>query len=266
MRRVALLALAALAPLAATAQETSETRELLGRMGRSTAVLVLTSQPRTDGDWRVTGEYLLLPSLVRRYLEGERSPQLGVTTLREGTTPIFFGRAPTGTLQGTWREGRFQGARFAPGGQERERFEFAEEFPPMDAYSASVRCEAGDARYASTLAFVVEGGRLKPRSLEWRSALASSGHSCSIGAGDAFSQAPAQGAQGAQTGAQSAPTSAHGALRFTSGKCAVTLRDLGDYVRATADDCAAFCGSQAYFEPVLVDKRGGCLLTTPRER
>lgn len=263
MRRVAFLALAALAPLAAAAQEASETRELLGRMGRSTAVLVLTSQPRADGDWRVTGEYLLLPSLVRRYLEGERSPQLGVTTLREGNTPIFFGRAPTGTLQGTWREGRFQGARFAPGGQERERFEFAEDFPSMDAYSASVRCEAGDARYASTLAFVVEGGRLKPRSLEWRSSLASSGHSCTIGAGDAFSQAPAQGAQASAHGAQ---TSAQGALRFTSGKCAVTLRDLGDYVRATADDCASFCGSQAYFEPVLVDKRGGCLLTTPRER
>ena len=247
---------ATLAPLAATAQEASETRELLGRMGRSTAVIVLTSQPRADGDWRVTGEYLLLPSLVRRYLEGERSPQLGVTTLREGNSPIFFGRAPTGTLQGTWRDGRLQGARFAPGGQERERFEFSEEFPSMEGYSASVRCEAGDARYASTLVFAVEGGRLKPRSLEWRSTLAASGHSCNIGAGDPFSQAPAQGAQ----------TSAHGALRFTSGKCSVTLRDLGDYVRATADDCAAFCGSQAYFEPVLVDKRGGCVLTTPRER
>lgn len=252
MKRAATLAFAAFVPLAAAAQEASETRELLGRMGRSTAVLVLTSQPRADGDWRVTGEYLLLPSLVRRYLEGERSPQLGITTLREGNTPIFFGRTPSGTLQGTFRDGRFQGARFAPGGQERERFEFSEEFPSMEGYSASVRCEAGDARYASTLAFAVEGGRLKARSLEWRSSLASSGHSCSIGAADVFAQAPAQGVQGA--------------LRFTSGKCAVTLRDLGDYVRATADDCAAFCGSQAYFEPVLVDKRGGCLLTTPRER
>ena len=263
MNHAALVALLALAPFAAVAQQDSETRELFGRMGRSTAVLVLTSQPRADGDWRVTGEYLLVPSLARRYLEGERSPQLGVTTLREGTTPIFFGREPSGTLQGTWREGRFQGARFAPGGQERERFEFTEEFPSMDGYSASVRCEAGDARYASTLAFAVEGGRLKPRSLEWRSRLAPSGHSCSIGAGDGFSQAPAPGAQ---TSAQGAQTSAQGALRFTSGKCSVTLRDLGDYVRATADDCAAFCGSQAYFEPVLVDKRGGCTLTTPRER
>ena len=249
MRRLAALALAVLAPLTGWAQETSETRELLGRMGRSTAVLVLTAQPRADGDWRVTGEYLLLPSLVRRYLEGERSPQLGVTTLREGATPIFFGRPAVGTLQGTWREGRFQGARFAPGGQERERFEFSEEFPSMDAYSASVRCDAGDARYASTLAFAVEGGRLKPRSLEWRSSIARSGHACTIGPGDAFVQGPAAGG-----------------LRFTSGKCAVTLRDLGDHVRVTADDCAAFCGSQAYFEPVLVDKRGGCLLTTPRER
>lgn len=256
MNHAALVALLALAPFAAVAQQDSETRELFGRMGRSTAVLVLTSQPRADGDWRVTGEYLLVPSLARRYLEGERSPQLGVTTLREGTTPIFFGREPTGTLQGTWRDGRLQGARFAPGGQERERFEFSEEFPSMDAYSTSVRCEAGDGRYSSTLAFAVDGGKLRPRSLEWRSRLAPSGHACSIGTGDAFAQVQAPGAR----------TSAQSALRFTSGKCSVTLRDLGDYVRATAEDCASFCGSQAYFEPVLVDKRGGCLLTTPRER
>ena len=50
---------------------------------------------------------------------------------------------------------------------------------------------------------------------------------------------------------------------------AVLLDDDGEVLDAaagTADDCAAFCGSQAYFEPVLVDKRGGCVLTTPRER
>lgn len=247
MRSVALLL--AVAASTASAQESVETRELIGRMGRSAAVLVLTSSARADGDWRVTGEYLLLPSLVRRYLEGERSPQLGVTTLREGTTPIFFGRPALGTLQGTWREGRFQGTRLAPGGQERDRFEFSEDFPSMDGYSATVRCDAGDGRFASSLSYAVESGRLRPRSLEWRTQVASSGHSCAIAATEPFVQAAAAGA-----------------LRFTSGRCAVTLRDLGDYIRVVADDCAAYCASQAYFEPLLVDKRGGCMLTTPKER
>lgn len=247
MRRLVLL-LAFAAP-AAQAQESFETRELIGRMGRSTAVIALTSSPRADGDWRVTGEYLLLPSMIQRYLEGERSPQLGVTTLREGMTPIFFGRPATGSLQGTWQGGRFAGARFAPGGQERERFEFSEEFPAMDAYSANVRCEAGDARYSSSLAYTVESGRLRPGTLEWRSRTAPSGHSCTIGARDGFVQSQALGA-----------------LRFASGKCTVTLRDLGDFVRASAEDCAAFCGSLAYFEPVLIDKRAGCMLMTPHQR
>ncbi len=247
MRRLALLL--ALFAASAGAQETSETRELIGRMGRSVAILSLTSSPRADGDWRVTGEYLLLPSMILRYLEGERSPQLGVTTLREGMTPIFFGRPPTGSLQGTWHTGRFAGARFAPGGQERERFEFSEEFPGMEAYSANVRCDASDARYASSLAFGVDAGKLRAGTLEWRSSTAPSGHVCAIGARDGFTQAAMAGG-----------------LRFASGKCAITLRDLGDQVRVTAEDCAAFCGSQAYFEPVLVDKRAGCTLMRPQQR
>jgi hypothetical protein len=32
-----------------------------------------------------------------------------------------------------------------PGGQERERFAFSEEFPPMDRYSATVQCQADEA-------------------------------------------------------------------------------------------------------------------------
>ena len=247
MRRFALLL--ALVAAGAQAQETAETRELIGRMGRSVAILSLTSSPRADGDWRVTGEYLLLPSMIQRYLEGERSPQLGVTTLREGMTPIFFGRPATASLQGTWHSGRFAGARFAPGGQERERFEFSEEFPPMDAYSASVRCEASDSRYTSSLAFAVDAGKLRAGSLEWRSRTTPSGHVCAIGGRDGFTQ-----------------VAIAGGMRFTSGRCAVTLRDLGDHVRVTADDCSAFCGSQAYFEPVLVDKRAGCMLMTPQQR
>lgn len=231
------------------AQESGETRELVGRMGRSTAILSLTTSPRADGDWRVTGEFLLVPSLVRRYLEGERSPQLGVTTLREGTSPLFFGRPITGTLQGTWRDGKLTGVRLAPGGQERERFEFSEEFPSMEGYSGAVRCEAGDARYASSLAFAIDAGRLRAGSLDWRSRIAPSGHTCAIAARDLQMQA-----------------SNAGGLRYTAGKCALTVRDLGDYLKVSAEDCAAYCGSQAYFEPVLVDKRGGCTLTHSQQR
>jgi hypothetical protein len=233
----------------AVAQEAAGTRELVGRMGRSTAILSLTSSPRADGDWRVTGEYLLVPSLVQRYLEGERSPQLGVTTLREGTSPLFFGRPLTGTLQGTWRDGKLTGVRLAPGGQERERFEFSEEFAAMDAYTGAVHCETSDSRYASKLAFAIDAGRLRAGSFEWRSRIQPSGHTCSLGARDKLAQ-----------------TTLAGGLRFAAGRCAVTVRDLGDYLRVSAEDCAAVCGSQAYFEPVLVDKRGGCSLTHAQQR
>lgn len=249
MRGAAVAAVLALAVAEARAQELVETRELIGRMGRSTAVIVLTSTQRSDGDWRVNGEYLLVPSLVRRYVDGERSPQLGVTSLREGMTPILFGRTPTATLQGTWRDGRFSGARYAPGGQERDRFEFSEEFPPMNAYTAKVRCTAADARYESTLSYSVESGRLRARSFEWNSRLAPSGHTCAVGARGPVAQAALAGG-----------------LRFSAGKCVVTLRDLGDYVRASAENCAEFCGSQAYLEPLLIDRRGDCTLLHPQQK
>ena len=44
----------------------------------------------------------------------------------------------------------------------------------------------------------------------------------------------------------------------------MTLRDLGDFVRVAAEDCAAMCGSQGYLEPVLVDRRGNCQLLRPQ--
>jgi hypothetical protein len=136
----AMFGLLLLLPLALLAQERSE---LVGQLGGRTALLVLHGAQRLDGGWQVTGEYLLFPTLARRFLEGERSPELGVTTLKEGTTPILFGRDPTGELRGTWLGGAFKGMRYDPGGQERERFEFSEEFPPMDRYSATVQCQAG---------------------------------------------------------------------------------------------------------------------------
>jgi len=231
-------ALLSLLCLPAFAQTQPESRELIGHLGGRAAVMQLYGTPQPDGSMRVTGEYLLLPTLQQRYLEGERSKQLGVTFLKEGSTPILYGRPASATLQGTWSEGVFRGGRYGPGGQPRERFEFSESFPSMDAYGANVRCEVSEGRYASTLAYAVEGGRLK--SLEWRSKVAPGDHPCTV------------------AGLEQRPF--NGGLRFASGRCSVVMRDLGDYVRVTAEDCAAMCGSQGYLEPVLVDRRGGCQL------
>ena len=226
------------------AEPAAETRELVGQVGSRSALMVLHATQRPDGGWQVAGEYLLLPTLVRRYLEGERSPEIGVTTLKEGTTPILFGRPPTGELRGTWRAGTFKGMRHGPGGQERERFAFSEEFPAMDGYGAEVRCEAAEGRYQSSLAYIVGHGQI--RSFEWRSRVEPGGHACAL------------------TAARQVP--AKGGLALVSGKCRVSLRDLGDYVKAAAEDCAEVCGSQAYFEPLLIDRRGNCRLLRPEAR
>jgi hypothetical protein len=230
VKRILLLIL--LAPFAALSQDKTE---MVGHIGSRSALLVLHNAQREDGGWRVTGEYLLLATLVRRYLEGERGPELGVTTLKEGTTAILFGRDPTGELRGVWHGGAFKGTRYGPGGQERERFEFREEFPSMDGYSASVRCQPEG---QSTLAYAIDGGKLK--SFEWRSP------SCTVTG------------LGQQT--------FKGGLRFAAGRCAVTLRDVGDLVKIDAEDCAQFCGSEAYLEPILVDRRGNCRLLRPEPR
>jgi hypothetical protein len=219
-------------------QDKTESRELAGQIGSRDALLVLHAAQRADEGWQVTGEYLLLPTMTRRFLEGERSPQMGVTTLKEGSTAILFGRPATGELRGVWSGGAFKGTRYGPGGQERERFEFSEEFPSMQAYSATVRCEAGDGRYGSLLSYAVEAGRIK--SFEWRSKLAPGGHMCLI-------VNPAQQAMS-------------GGLRLASGGCSVTLREVGERVKVAAESCEQACGSEAYLEPLLVDRRGNCRL------
>ena len=231
-----LLTILLLAPLAAWAQ--TETRELVGQIGSRPALLVLHASRTDQGAWQMAGEYMVLPTLQRRFLEGESSPEIGVTTLREGTTPILFGRPPTGELRGTLRAGVFKGTRFAPGGQERERFEFSEEFPSMEGYSATIRCDATDPRYASNLQMAVEAGKLQ--SFDWRSKVAPSGHACNI--------------------ANLQQEAFKGGLRFSAGRCNVTLREVGDYVRIAAEDCVEQCGSQGYLEPLLIDRRGNCRL------
>jgi len=230
------------APVAALAQ--TETREMGGLLGSRPALIILHSSKTAEGAWQLAGEYIALPTLQRRFLEGESSPEIGVTTLREGMTPILFGHSPTGELRGTLRNGVFKGTRYAPGGQERERFEFSEEFPAMDSYSAAVRCEAAEGEYSSTLNLRIEAGKLQ--ALDWRSKLAQSGHACSL------------------TSLQQQPMT--GGLRFASGRCTVTLREIGDYTRLMAENCTEQCGSQAYLEPLFIDRRGNCQLLRGESR
>jgi hypothetical protein len=87
----------------------------------------------------------------------------------------------------------------------------------------------------------VEAG--KARSLEWTSSVAPGGHQCAV---KAVEQKPLRGG-----------------LRFSSGRCAITLREVGDYVKVDSENCAAACGSGAYLEPMLVDRRGNCQLLRP---
>jgi hypothetical protein len=223
----------ALLPAIALAQVRTESRELLGHMGSRTAYMVAHGSQGEDGGWQLSGEYLLLPTLTRRFFEGERGPQLGATSLKEGGTPILFGRDATGELRGVWREGVFRGTRYGAGGQERERFELSENFPSMQGYSAAVRCQADSA----SIAYNAEGGEMK--NFEWRAA------SCTL--------------SGLQQQAMS------GGLRLASGRCAVTLRDLGEAVRVAAQNCEQLCGA-GVIEPLYVDRRGGCRAVRPEAR
>jgi hypothetical protein len=219
------------------AQNKSETRELIGKVGTRSALLFLHTAQRPDGSWLVAGEYVILPTVVRRYLEGERSPELGVTVLKEGTTPILFGRPGIGELRGTWREGAFKGARYGTGGQKREEFEFSEEFPSMGNYSARVRCEARQGRYQSRLSLAVEKGKLK--SFDWRT-VEPDGQACAVAA--------------------STQEEITGGLRFAAGACRITLRDAGEFVALSADNCGAQCAPEAHIRALLVDRRGNCEL------
>ena len=225
-------------------QESNQTRELIGQLGGRPALMVLYVLNQADGGARITGDYIVLSTLQQRFVEGERSKHLGVTFLKEGHSPILYGRPASATLQGLWHDGVFKGGRYGPGGQPRERFEFSETFPPMDRYSAAVRCEAADGPLSSTLAYAVENGKLK--SLEWRSKLAPGEQSCAL------------------SGLQQQPFK--GGLQFASGRCRVTLRDLGEFVTLAADGCAQFCRAQGNLEPLLVDRRGHCSPLRSRPR
>lgn len=227
----------------ALAQDKAESREMTGQVGGRDALLVLHATQRPDGGWRMAGEYILLPTLVRRYVEGERGPELGITTLKEGASAILFGHPPTGELRGTLRDGEFKGTRYGPSGQEREQFRFTEDFPSLQDYSAQVDCEARGAGYASRLAYSVRSGAIG--SLEWRSQLAAD-QRCVI------------------AGARQHPFA--GGLQAVRGPCEVTFRGVGDFVKVAAHGCSALCDPQATLEPVLVDRNGNCRLLQPETR
>ena len=209
--------------------------ELIGKVGSRSALLVLHAEPRADGSWQVAGEYVILSTLARRFLAGERSPERGVTVLKEGTTPILFGRPGIGELRGVWREGSFKGARYGTGGQKREDFEFSEEFPSMEGTSVNVRCDAKEGNYQSRLVLAIEQGKLK--NLEWRT-VEPGGQACTVAA---QAQEPLRGG-----------------LRFLAGGCRLTLRDAGEFLALSAENCAALCGAEAYLDPLLIDSRGRC--------
>ena len=230
---IVLLGLAA----GAMAQAESGSRELIGKVGTRSALLILNGVQRADGSWQLAGEYVILPTLARRFVEGERSPELGVTVLREGTTPILFGRPAIGELRGTWRDGIYKGTRHGAGGQAREDFEFSEDFPSMANYSAKVRCEAKEGRYQTRLSLSIEKGSLK--GLDWRS-VEPGGQACRVVASE---QQPLRGG-----------------LRFVAGSCRITLRDVGEFVALSAENCAAQCGAEAFVAPLLIDRRGNCEL------
>jgi hypothetical protein len=236
-----LLLIAAL-PLAAAAQEPGGTHEMLGALGTRVTLLTLHVTRNPDESWKLAGEYVILPTMQRRFVEGESSPELGVTTLREGDTPILFGRPAAAELRGVWRAGSFRGARFASGGQERERFEFSEEFPSLEAYSGNVACELHDGAEETSLAYAVSGGRVQ--SFAWRTANGSG--ACALGD---LAQQPAKGA-----------------LELASGNCRVTLRDLGEHLRVSAQNCEQRCEAPAKLEPLLVDRRGNCQPFRPQAR
>lgn len=229
-------------PLVAFAQAEAGTHELVGQVGSRAALLTLNATQRADGGWQLTGEYVLLPMQQRRFVQGESSPEIGVTTLSEGETPILFGRPASGELRGVWRAGRFHGTRYGPGGQERERFEFSASFPSLDAYSAKVRCEARADDGSAALDYVVQAGKV--RSFQW---IAHAGAaSCRVA--DPLQE----------------PMS--GGIRLAADGCRITLRDLGESLRVAAEGCSEQCQAPARLEPLLVDRRGRCELFRPQPR
>lgn len=228
----------------ASAQEPGGTHELLGHMGSRAALLTLNASRNPDASWQLAGEYVFLATRQRRFLEGESSPEIGVTTLREGDTPILFGRPGTGELRGAWRGGVFRGMRYAPGGQERERFEFSEAFPTLGDYTGAARCEVRDGGYQASLRYSVEAGKVQ--SFEWRSRRDPGGDSCIL--------------------ANLAQQPMEGGIRLAAGRCRVTLRDLGEALRVVAENCSEPCGVHSQPEPMLVDRHGGCELFRTQAR
>lgn len=253
---VVLVAVAQSGLAARAARAGSGMNELIGKLGARAALLTVYRTQSPDGGWRISGEYLVLDTLDRRFLEGEGSPELGVTTLKEGSTPILFGHSPTATLQGIWHDGVFEGMRYGPGGQPRERFTFSATFPSMANYSAAVHCAVTEGDYSAALAFVFRKGRLRPGSLSWTSRDAVSGQVCVLGGTAVRQEADARGLR-FRLGTRATGTGAN---------CTISVHDLGEALRVSAAGCNAYCGAQARIEPIVVDGEDTCRLLRPITR
>jgi len=73
-------------------QEQIETRELIGQLGGRTALVNLYTTERPDGSARVTGDYILLPSLQQRFVDADYFELVSVAPAldekKDGRVPI----------------------------------------------------------------------------------------------------------------------------------------------------------------------------------
>jgi len=218
-----------------SADETSENQGAGRQIGSRSALMVLHARSAPTAAGSSAGIRASSPC-APFFVRVKEAPS-SVTTLKEGNTAILYGRPAPASGAAPARR-RVQGHAPRAGGQERERFDFSEEFAPLDGYSASVRCDAGDDRYASSLSYSMEEGKLK--GFEWRARVAPKRPQ--LHARRILSRNRSSG------------------LQLASGACSVTLREVGEFFASPRETVWPQCSSQAYLEPLLVDRRGRCQL------
>ena len=154
----------------------TETRELVGQLGsRPRCSSCTSSRPRRRVAARRRIHRAADAAAAFRRGRVEPGDRRHDAARRHDADP--FGRSPTGELRGTLRGGVFKGARFAPGrARSASASSSARSSPRWTPTAPTVRCEP-TGQYSSSSPCVVEAGKLQ--SLEWRSKVAPSGHTCS---------------------------------------------------------------------------------------
>jgi len=108
--------------------------------------MVLHAAQRADGGWQLSGGTCFFPRL-RAVLSRVKEPRARVTTLKEGNTAISTG-APPPAMRGTWHGGVSRARATGRAGRS-AALRVQRGIRAAGRYSASVRCDAGDDRYAS---------------------------------------------------------------------------------------------------------------------